>query len=87
MHYPSWLYVVSISNYSTRDITVTGFKMICGLKNVPIEYSINETTVPGGKSLNLTATIVATMYSPIAEFTYTYEGETYTARVQYNGSF
>lgn len=78
---------VSISNYSTRDITVTGFKMICGLQNVPIEYSINETTVPGGKSLKLTATIVATMYSPIAEFTYTYEGETYTARVQYNGSF
>ena len=78
---------VSISNYSTRDITVTGFKMICGLQNVPIEYSINETTVPGGKSLKLTATIVATMYSPIAEFTYTYEGDTYTARVQYNGSF
>jgi uncharacterized protein YjdB len=78
---------ISLSNNSTHDITVTDFVLICGLQNVPVDYSINETILPGRKSLNLTVTLVATMYSPIAEFTYRYGDETYKARVQFNGFF
>ena len=78
---------ISLNNNSKHEITVTGFRMICGLTNTPANYSINETEISGGKSLNITVTIPFTMYAPIAEFTYRYGGETYKARVQFNGSF
>ena len=78
---------ISLNNNSKHEITVTGFRMICGLTNTTANYSINETEISGGKSLNITVTIPFTMYAPIAEFTYRYGGETYKARVQFNGSF
>lgn len=78
---------VALRNYSSRSVTLTGFAMICGRQNTRINYTVSETEVPGNKSLGYTVTLATTMYSPIAEFTYRYGSETYTVRVQYNGSF
>ena len=78
---------VSISNYSTRNIMLTGFKLICGKQNTVINYTLDEMEISGNTRLGLTVPINSTIYSPIAEITYRYDSKTYTVRVQFNGSF
>lgn len=78
---------VPISNYSTRNIMLTGFKLICGKQNTVTNYTLDEMEIPGNKRLGLTVPINSTIYSPIAEITYRYDSKTYTARKQFNGSF
>ena len=78
---------VALNNYSSKSVTLTGFSMICGATNAEVTYTISEAEVPANTRIGYTVTLVATMYSPIAKFTYRYGSETYTATVQYNGSF
>lgn len=78
---------VSITNNSSKSITVTDFRLICALLYNSLIYSTDEIEVPAGTSLKFTAPIVMTMYAPIAELTYRYGNETYKARAQFNGSF
>lgn len=74
---------VSLSNHSTEPITVTGLRLICAKTNVSSNYTINETELAGGFTVSYTVTLGFTLYSPIVEFTYLYNGTTYTARAQY----
>ena len=78
---------VALNNYSSKSVTLTGFSMICGATNAEVTYTISEAEVPANTRIGYTVPLVATMYSPIAKFTYRYGSETYTATVQYNGSF
>ena len=87
---PYWVFTagaklsITISNTSSKEITITGFCLICGKTNQQYRYSINEKTIEGGQGVRYTVTIPSTVYSPIAEFTYLYENETLTASAQYN---
>ena len=78
---------VSISNYSTHNIVLTGFKLICGKQNTATNYTLEEMDIPGNKRLGLTVPIISTIYAPIAEITFRYGAKTYTVRGQFNGSF
>ena len=81
------IFKVALDNYSNQSITLTGFRLICGKTNTSVEYTIDETVLLGNNRLSYNVQNLGTLYSPIAEFTYRYESETYKARVQYNGSF
>jgi L-fucose mutarotase/ribose pyranase (RbsD/FucU family) len=79
---------VSITNYSNHSITLTGFKLICGKLHIPRNYTLEEMEIPGKKVLGLTVPIsIMAIYSPIAEITYRYDSKTYTASVQFDGTF
>lgn len=77
---------VAITNNSSHNVILTGFKLICGKYYINYEYSIKETEIRGNTELRFTATNSYTIYAPIAEITYRYGSKTYTARTQFNGS-
>ena len=78
---------VAIKNHSNKNITITGFRLICGKTYYSIKYSLEETELPGNMALTYSIPNKTTIYAPIAEFTYRYNSKTYTALAQYNGSF
>ena len=77
---------VAISNSSSKSVQLTGFRLICGKTRSVKRYTLDG-ELAGGTTNYYQVTISTTIYSPIAEFSYQYEGNTYTASAQYNGSF
>lgn len=77
---------ISISNYSSKAITVTGLTLKCGKNDNSQKYGIAETVLEGQRRLTYTVTIPFAMYSPTVVFTYVYEDKEYTVTNQFTGS-
>ena len=77
---------VSITNTSSKTITLTSFRLICAKTGTTKTYSVSD-DVERGKTNRYQISLPGTFYSPFAEFTYQCGTETYKSITQYNGSF
>ena len=77
---------IALSNYSTRPISVTGLSLTCAKTGTPVTYNIEENQLDGGRAVTYTVTLFSTMYSPTAQYTYIYDGQTFTVSKQFTGS-
>ena len=76
---------VSISNYSSKSITLINLNMHCGYYNVEWNIDTKNSVLEGGHRITATTKVPLTVYSPIATFTYEFEGQQYTSSAQFDG--
>jgi len=76
---------VSLTNRSNYTIKLTKVKLYCSLYGTGNYWTV-DSELESNMRITYTVPVNSTMYSPIVEFEYVYNGETYTAKSQYTGS-